>query len=507
MGKEVFENAGHLLGKKVSTYDPGISCTIEELRIDLAKFDRLEILRAIADLSEKVFRNGRRQITQGLVPITDDLLLFLAKTVLEVVGIDQIPINEKNLALLLRKAHSVWESMAVQNISGVNDVLLIMAYRDFQFQEKLINSVGRTVYMYSVLWDQVSTIRSNWIFEKVLGVSMENILTHLFVLIGSSDGYFFRKGGSTWEVINKAKGFNTSESSERKFLDWCSATAGTIQNYDGKLDNPLKQYPIIETGVVPPGASDPVFLIVSKRCLYFKFTYNLYFDFCTAFDKGGRNNLFKVQFGKVFEAYVGVLLRNSFRSWTVTPEIKYRDGKNTKKTVDWFVRKAEKLIIVEVKQSSVFLETKQTGSFDRFKVDVGKTVVKGIEQLNLTESILQKGTTPELASFNGVTRIKKVCVVADPLYFSNLLLLESLGEPLSTHVVNISDFEDLLALQEKKEGLFYLLDQKENDPALAPMDFKEFLIERYGKKHGAANHPIVLEGYRHFVEKYGLGKT
>lgn len=76
-----------------------------------------------------------------------------------------------------------------------------------------------------------------------------------------------------------------------------------------------------------------------------------------------------------------------------------------------------------------------------------------------------------------VKSVEMVCVVADPLYFGNMLLPKLGEEHPSMHVINISDFEDLLDIQRNDQKLHYLLLKKGKCSKLRAMDLREYNIK------------------------------
>ena len=145
--------------------------------------------------------------------------------------------------------------------------------------------------------------------------------------------------------------------------------------------------------------------------------------------------------------------------------------------MDWLVWRHDKLILIEVKQSSIFLRTKKTGSIDSYKQDCRKTLSKAFDQLQRTKADIESGLFSELMFAKDVKSVEMVCVVADPLYFGNMLLPKLGEEHPSMHVINISDFEDLLDIQRNDQNLHYLLLKKGKRSKLRAMDFKEYNIK------------------------------
>ena len=67
-----------ILGKQVYVYDSGVKATIEEVEAILHQYDRLSLLRVIADLGSQIHRSGSATVQYGEIPINDSFLTFSA---------------------------------------------------------------------------------------------------------------------------------------------------------------------------------------------------------------------------------------------------------------------------------------------------------------------------------------------------------------------------------------------------------------------------------------------
>ena len=203
----------------------------------------------------------------------------------------------------------------------------------------------------------------------------------------------------------------------------------------------------------------------------------MYFHLIDRFRKGNKRNKFKELFGYVFQEYVGELLHFYFHNWDVIPEIKYKKGKGKfQDSADWFVTKDDKLIIIEVKQSSIFLKSKQNPSMDVITSDLRKTVIKAVKQLSVTERDIKEKKYPELKIFENIDSFLKLIVINDPLFNANFLvktILKKEVEDITFQIININDFETILSSQSHAESLFdvlYFKSLEDNE-----MDFNEYI--------------------------------
>ena len=222
-------------------------------------------------------------------------------------------------------------------------------------------------------------------------------------------------------------------------------------------------------------------MIISKQLLCDKLTTGLYFYLVDRFKRSGKSNLFKEIYGYVFQEYVGDLLHFYLHSWKIIPEIRYTKGKGrSQDSIDWFIKSNNKLIMIEVKQSSIFLTSKQNPSLGTITADLKKTVIKAVNQLNMTETDIMSRKYPELQIFNDVDDIVKLVVINDPLYNANYLvkhILKGEFKDLAFQIIDINDIEVLLSSQSGFESLFDVLKYKilENNE----MDFNEYIYEIY----------------------------
>jgi hypothetical protein len=200
------------------------------------------------------------------------------------------------------------------------------------------------------------------------------------------------------------------------------------------------------------------------------------------FNINKNENPFKRAFGYVFQEYIGRLLKFYFSTWSVIPEIKYKIKKVDHDTVDWFVKKDDKLILIEVKQSSIFLDTKVTGSLELIKNDLQKTLNKAAVQLKRTEEHILSKKYPELDIFSGIKDFIKIIVVNDPFYNANIVgkkLIQKLLDDsnFNFEIINITDFESFLENQQESETMFEVLFMKSLNYSDRYMDMKEFLFK------------------------------
>jgi hypothetical protein len=493
-----------ILGKQVYVFDSGAKATIEEVEAILRKYDRLSLLHVIADLGSQIHRRGSATVHYGKIPVNDSFLTFSALIIINCSTFNnQIDAGDDDLQFLFGRLWSLHDQRIDHEALNGNEILLRIAYSQFQYQNEPLNALSRTIYIYKHIWPKRTMMIEHDIFDETLGISFDHLFFHAFWVLASDNSFFYKNTSEINEEVNTRLGLAISEETENAFLAWSAASLDAITTYQGPLENALHDYPIVETGFIPPGGEKEVFLLITKNCLRLKLAQYLYFDFIDNYSVSGKGNVFKQAYGSVFQEYIGVLLNKHFRSWDVIPEIRYLKEKSHVDTVDWILRRNDKVVLIEVKQSSVFLDTKTTGSLESFKLDCRKTLCKAFAQLNTTRDDINSGAYPELKFLRPIPKVELLCVVADPLYFGNMLLPELGADFPEMHVINIADLEDLLEIQKNDQNLHYLLGKKRKKSSLQAMDFKEYNLHLIHGENQCQSQFLrnVLEGY---CESLGL---
>ena len=472
---------GTFLGKKLYRYDPKIDCTEIDFQKYTEQFNRIETLRAICSISRKLFHSSEQFIYIDNVPVNPDILCDFAYRVIKYCDETSNQVmTDSQMAHALKMCHKLLGADIVEsNKKDAKAILTKISYRQFIFQQKNFNNFVRNYYIYSDLWSRVhGSIHLDILseIEDEIGIPYDWAILFAYALAGNKFGHFWIYDNKVIEEVNEITGLSLTVESHEKFVKWCSGTFEQILKQQNEVP-PFVQYPIVETKLKPLENKGEVFMIISQQFLHDKLTSGLYFHLIDRFRKGKRKNKFKELFGYVFQEYVGELLRFYFNTWQVIPEIRYKKGKGIfQDSADWFVMKDDKLIIIEVKQSSIFLKSKQKPSMDVIKSDLKKTIIKAVDQLSITERDIKNKNYTELKNFDIINFFTKLIVINDPLYNANFLLktiLKNEVEDLTFQIININDFETLLSSQSQSESLFdvlYFKNLEDNE-----MDFNEYI--------------------------------
>ncbi|WP_243375454.1 hypothetical protein [Geotalea sp. SG265] len=498
------KHVANFLGKTIYVYDPQINCTEADLSSFLVQFNRLETLRIICDMSSQLFHGRRNSLTLGNVPVREDVLCDLAYRVLRECNEDNnLEMTAEQLELALRMCHRLNDSASTREHQNAFEILLYIAYRQFAFQEKNFNNFARNYYLYAELWQRVARCQHIDILSEIeseIGIPYDFAILFAYAICGNKNGHFWIYDEKAIDELNCKTGLRLTVAYHEKFVKWCSADYDTILSINSKLP-PFIRHPIIATHSEPVQNKGEVFLVVSKQYLHDKLPSGLYFHLIDRFNKGGSNNKFKECFGYVFEEYIGQLLRFYFKNWEVIREIRYKKGKHFfQDSADWFVLKNDKLIIIEVKQSSIFSQSKHNPSIENVRSDLITTILHATKQLRTSHSDIESGKFPELERLSSAKSFVKLIVVNDPFYTSNFIVqcaLEDNTVDKDVQIININDFEIMLSNQKDTESLFDILYYKSINEK--EMDFNEFIIKMF--PHASTTVEFLAPIYDEFFNK------
>ena len=477
----MIEYKGTLLGKRVLTYSDRKKCSLDKFIKEYSKFDKIHLLRCFSDLSTELFKAKENTLSLSDIPVFVDFVNYCIFSAIKYSTGSKIEISAFELEEILKISFPWYQHEIYFNKDNPYEYLVKTAYRQFVYQESK-SVIARSIFIYIFLWSEKynNLFNINNAFIKMHGISYDKILFYGLALTGLKDSYFY---ASVYKNDFKSRTtIDIQDGDFDKFIKLVSMSSNDFINYEGSLQNPILKYPILTTDFYPNDLEEPVYLILSKACLFNKFVYGIYYDLLEANMEAHGKNVFKTVFGYVFQDYIGILLKEHFKKWNITSEINYKKDKNKFDTVDWFVQRGYNLILIEVKQSSIYLPAKNSGDIEIMKKNISQNIIKAIDQLDRSEEDILSNKYDELNQFSKIKNIQKLIIIADPLYFGNLIVNQLFDDILvkkKTHIINISDFEALLNFQKKHENLFYLLEEKMTDENKY-MDFTEFIYSKYG---------------------------
>jgi len=338
----------------------------------LAYLANLSIISASNDYKAKNIDNDDNFL--ALCNIYSNKLVFP-----EILRDDSIPFTKKDLVSTFVRMH--WEQFEYQFHTSLLMARIMVIFRN------VINAL--TPDKFEPLSD---------IFERETSLSLkEYFILAMTTWSASHKTATFRK-----EVLTEAKlpviQDILTENKVESFLKILSVDYKTFRDFDVQINanlvpeltkfrfNPLQVYPIIKTD---RPETDP-YVIPNSLCFIKKAFGGLYWWFHSYFENLGTHIDFRTYYGKVFEEYVGMVLKHIYGDVNVHPEIIYPKGK----FVDWWVESDNKIYLFEVKAYQFPLATKQTGDLGlivkevKFKItEAKKQIFERISEINQYEEL------------------------------------------------------------------------------------------------------------------------
>ena len=470
-------------GKEILSFDPQITCTENNVIQYLQRFSLVLMLRRIADIDESLVGNlGLTYV--GKIPVNSSILITAADYAVRHCNesnIDEIP--ERDFRLYLRMVFALSSKRTLEKSENPFSAFVSMSNQNFPSQENILSELARAYYIYCLLWKNVDTgIDIEKEIRRVTGLEYLLIVFFTYAYMGTETSYFWPCSAHNLDALAKETNIPLSARAQRQYLDWSSCDASRARGYHGSL-MVFQKYPLFKSDYRPNSDRGEVYLKVASRELHRKATIGIYYEMSEAYNAGSGKNRFRDSFGKVFQEYVGVLLREHFSSWEVYPEIEYWDGKEKRLSIDWIVRKGDKAILIEVKQNVLGFKAKTSGKQEDIEKDVHRNIGLAFKQLKETTEEIA-GQRPEFEQFSNVTQIETLVVLHDPLYVSKTIVSTCLGSaesqtPQRHHVISICDFEYLCDCQKESESMHDILSYKNIEKKSKDLDFREYLVQMY----------------------------
>ena len=237
-------------------------------------------------------------------------------------------------------------------------------------------------------------------------------------------------------------------------------------------------------------------------------TDGLYHALSTSHDRGGGNNPFRVAFGYAFQEYIGELLKAGSGPAVVLGEWPYGSKGQKRNTPDWMVLDGQRLVVIEVKQSALTLNSKMLGRSDLMAADLEKTLAEGARQLlKFRDDVQAKGRGLERLA--GVAEIELLLITHDEIPWANWIMPNTIARRVpgasQIHFCSVDDFENL---QRYCWGtpLFQLLKSKREGADDAHMhDFREWLFALGTPM--TPNHPLLANAFEELVASWGASSA
>jgi hypothetical protein len=440
---------GEIFGKYGVSYSSDRRYTRFELKAFLKQFKLNEALRLIGMLSWAIVDQrltnipkqikyhaisitleGHQRFYIGNVPINTSILVYIGMCLIE----NARDSNKKIFGLIeLKQAANMYYGLEdpYDEDNDAQAALIRTAASQLEYDLDWLSFLSRTIAIYRDIWPTIAeckTIDIEKELRELSGLSFEEMAFLSF---------WFSKEVCTKNIPiskdSRVQIFNRCNID--KFINWLSCDYRmfkdaskekeelykklniNISTYEKYRFNPLQSFPIIKSDK-DNGHVIPSMYLLSKRI-----TQGLYYELSDKFkNKPTKTISFRSAFGLAFEEYIGILLRNSNPNFTVIKSPEYgHKKKGQQKTVDWIVVQDDKAVLIEVKQSGLFLPGKTTGEQQATKEDLKKTLADGVEQIITFEENIKLGKFPELQELRELKGFERLLVTYDPIFFTAIL--------------------------------------------------------------------------------------
>ena len=513
-----------ILGKKYFMYNPrgNRKYSHEDISKVLEKFCINESLRQIGLISKDIFDKAKPYPFMKLegVPVCDANLTYIAMKLIENGSDDQSrAMSPRDIA----KVADMWFGLPdpYEEDKNETECMMRMAASQFEYNLDWMHFLSRTACIYKKCWGLVTEDNNIDVLKEI-----ENI-TGLTIDVVMALSYWFTLQGGHFPIYNSISIPNSDHSkvinaeNQNKFLEWAAsdyahfrevsleykATFGQeIYKFDQFRFNPLNIFPLIKPSKDFSWSKEKIVLIPIHYLVLKRVTQGLYHDLSKQFEiPGEKGNKFRIIFGKVFEKYVGELLKNAKTPLNGISPFKYVKSKQTLESADWMILDDNRLILIEVKHNGLYLTSRITGDLISIRNDLSKSVAKGVKQLLKFEDNIKSGKCPALHYLEG-KQTERLIVTYDQIYFANSVIDEQVKIILSDegiklppdfhwHLISVEQFEQMLG--NKNFNLFDYLKNKRLNPKYAAQDFREYLF--YTGK--TANNDYLPALYNEFFEE------
>ena len=483
-----------VVGKNIFTYIPkgNKSYTHEDISQHLKKYKLCDALQLIGQVAFKVFQRTERTPVYKGIPITLGILAYLAMHLVEDSN-DYRSSDMKEEDLL--KAIDMYYGLAEPfTTNGENPLgcLLRAGASQFDYDRELRHTIPRTWIIYQQIWPQMKEsegVDISAALQSSIGLSLHEILVLSFTFFSTAyKGYL--------QVIEDLEQFPEplrkilSLEKQQAFLDWISCSyqdfrvlsrSDTLPSseYEHFRFNPFYIKPALTPDRSPKQGIEPVYITPVPTLINYRATNGLYFSLSDHFRSSTGTQAFRNAFGYVFQEYVGTLLRQAFGDENVIAEWKYANKKEQKDTPDWIVICNGRAVLIEVKQSGLYLPAKKWANEKDIQKDLKHTIGKGAFQMWKFISDLDSGVCEPPEPLRGTEIVEKLVVTFDRSYFVNSIIrdeIRRLYPALPTnyhwHTIAIEELEYVLGRTESSFTDF--LEKKRCDTKYDEMDFRDY---------------------------------
>ncbi|MCD8489671.1 MAG: hypothetical protein LRZ84_23770 [Desertifilum sp.] len=497
-----FEEA--IKGKNLITYAPkgGKQYSSKEIGQYLKQFELCYALRFIGDCSYELYERYQGFCVIDGVPIFDGVLAYLSMRLIE----NSNDYRSKKMDMKdLLKAIDMYFGLPDPFQEGSGNwqgCLMRFGSSQLDYDREARHLLPRTLLIYEELWNKLkSTTRVNVnidindAIKDIFKLNFKEILLlSLYFFKIAKNGFFrleenienYSSAIKLYLDINKQKALIKHISCNYQDFRLCLQKDNPPSSeYEKFRFNPLVSNPvIIPDRNLEPGYSQ-VYITPIPRLIYEKVTRGLYFTLENYFKENTRNQ-FTVEFGSVFQEYVGLLLTKAVGEDNVKPEWQYGPKKQRKDTPDWLVVLNDFAVLIEVKKSHLNLEAKKWSEVDEMQKYIKQNIGKGVNQMWKFEEDIRNGNCHLPENLKNINIVERLVVVYDRPYFANSIVRDEVRQSFPTineeyhwHTISIEDLEYFLGVFGIK--IIEALQEKRLDLEGDKMDFRDYCSRKVSK--------------------------
>jgi hypothetical protein len=514
---------GKLLGFDIVVTGGTEATTVSDLRSYVARFNLTWFLRRIGEITCGLERGQLDSI--GGVHVSRHSLAYVALVAIAASSDEpELVPDFSNLAEAVRIFNCLHDPLVeeAESSDAALEHLIRVGYSQLSGGADLQNLIARTSIIFGAAWARspdASRFDVAAAIEATTGVTQAQLL----VLGLAFSGRALTVGSAGYvtpydkQVLAKfPPGLGIGSEQQARFLNWVSATYAEIRELAARVQVPNETYekyrlsPLLLTPLVrpdrpPPTATKDVYLAPVPAYLARRVTDGIYHALATANQGSGKANAFRAAFGFAFQEYVGELLNVGSPSGTVLREWEYGKRHGRRQTPDWLVHEEDRLLVIEVKQSVVTLNTKMLGHMASLAENLEKTLTAAVRQLLTFKSDLEAGA-PDLERLHGVRHVELLVVTHDEVPFGNWVMRNVIAdrEPGAdtVQICSIDEFEEMQRYCWGRSP-FDLLSAKR----LGPGNASEFGLSQWLQARGSApfpKHPLLHQAFEQLMTTLGV---
>ena len=512
---------GDFAGKNIITYRSrgGKEYSPNDIGQYLRQFKLNEALRLIGELSYEIFKSGKGLHTIKDIPVFDGVLAYLSMRLIE----SSNDYHSKDMTrddLLKAIDMSLGLPDPFQEDSdNLQGFLIRFGASQFDYDREARHLLPRTLLIYENLWTKSGNCNQVDIANAIKscsGLNLQEILVLSLVFSRRAKNGFFRLIEDLEHYPDTLK-YYLDINKQNAFVNWISCKYSDFRSlsrsdmpsamdYEKFRFNPLWLKPAIIPDRNPQPGFSQVYITPIPALIYRRVTTGLYFTLSDYFKENNKKP-FRKTFGEVFQEYVGLLLKKAVGESNVQQEEKYGPKRSRKATPDWFVIQNGTAVLIEVKQSGLYLNAKKWGQLDEIQKDLTRNIGAGVHQMWEFEEDIRNGLCTEIDWLNGIEITERLVVTYDRSYFLNSVLRDKIRQLYPTipesfhwHSISVEELEYFLGIA--SINLMDALKEKRLDTEGDRMDFRDYYSRKYSQDN--CRNPYLDSVYGSFFGDLGL---